>query len=647
VRIYEDLRGLQSRVGVVQATVALSVVLLGAYFWHLQVVRGRYFRELSENNRIRAIPIPAPRGPLFDRQGRILAENRSSFNVVLTTERRDELKQALARVGTLIAYDPAEVQERLNQQGPRFRSLVVKSDATEEDVATIQARRLELAEASVAVVPLRSYPLGAAAAHVLGHVGEVTDRQLEHGGLAGIEAGTVVGQAGLELQYNRELMGKDGLRRIIVNSRGVEVMEAERVDPRDGPAATLTLDLDLQKAFEEAMAGQSGSVIAIEPRTGEILAYISTPGYDPNAFSAGIKAEEWGRLTRDPEKPLINRVIQGQYPPGSTFKVVSALAALQEGVITPHTRFHCPGYLAVYGTIFRCHAGGPHGTVDLAQALALSCNVYFYNVGIRLEIERISRYAKMLGLARPTGIDLPHEAAGIFQDPEWKMRTQKVRWFPAETVSVSIGQAMAVTPIQLARVASVVASDGRLPVPHLMKAVGGRPVDAPPARSLGFRDGVVATVREAMLGVVAGGTGQRAKLEGVAVGGKTGSAQVVTHARLEANKDVRAYQPHGWFMAFAEPFNGKPGVAVAVLVEHGVAGGTSAAPVVGRALARYYGVRSVGPGMIPPDVLPADPQPVRAQAPPAARSIGDAAPSRPSEARPHDQPRTSDSGGAR
>jgi len=617
VRIYEDLRGLQSRVGVVQATVALTMVLLGAYFWHLQVVRGRYFRELSENNRIRTIPIPAPRGPLFDREGRILAENRSSFNVVLTTERRDELKQALARVGTLIAYDPAEVQERLNQQGPRFRSLVVKSDATEEDVATIQARRLELAEASVAVVPLRSYPLGAAAAHVLGHVGEVTDRQLEHGGFTGIEAGTVVGQAGLELQYNRELMGKDGLRRIIVNSRGVEVMEAERKDPKDGPAATLTLDLDLQKAFEEAMAGQSGSVIALEPRTGEILAYISTPGYDPNSFAAGIKPEEWGRLTRDPEKPLINRVIQGQYPPGSTFKVVSALAALQEGVITPQTRFHCPGYLAVYGTIFRCHAGGPHGTVDLRRALALSCNVYFYNVGIRLEIERLSRYAKMLGLARPTGIDLPHEAAGIFQDPEWKLRTQKVRWFPAETVSVSIGQAMAVTPIQLARVASVVASGGQLPVPHLMKAVGGREVAAPPARSLGFRDGVVATVREAMLGVVAEGTGQRAKLEGVAVGGKTGSAQVVTHARLEANKDVRLYQPHGWFMAFAEPANGKPGVAVAVLVEHGVAGGTSAAPVVGRALARYYGVRSVGPGMIPPDVLPADPQPVRVQAVPA------------------------------
>jgi penicillin-binding protein 2 len=625
VRIYEDLRGLQRRVGVAQIAVALPLVLLVVYFWHLQVVRGRYFRELSENNRTRAIAIPAPRGPLFDRNGRILAENRSSFNVVLTTERRDDLRRALARIATLITFDPAEVEERLNQRGPRFRSLVVKSDATEEDVASVAARRLEEPEASVEVVPLRSYPLGVGASHVLGHVGEVRDKQSEQEAFKGIEAGTVVGQAGLELQYNRQLMGKDGLRRIIVNSRGVEVNEAERVAPTDGPTAILTLDLDLQKAFEEAMAGQSGSVIALDPETGDILAYLSLPGYDPNAFSAGINDSDWEALTTDPEKPLINRVIQGVYPPGSTFKIVNALAALQEGVITPATRFHCPGFLAVYGTLFRCHKEGGHGTLDLKSAIALSCNVYFYNVGIRLEIERLSKYAKLLGLGRPTGIDLPHESSGLFQDPEWKMRTQKVRWFPAETVSVSIGQAMTLTPVQLARVAAVVANGGRLPRPHLMKSIGGSPVNTDPPTDLGFRPAVVATVREAMMAVVSEGTGQRAKLDGVAVGGKTGSAQVVTHARLESNKDARAYQPHGWFMAFAPPTNGKPGVAVAVLVEHGVAGGTSAAPVVGKALSRYYGVPAIGPGMTPPpDVLPADPQPVRAHvAPPPSPRVGD------------------------
>ncbi len=269
----------------------------------------------------------------------------------------------------------------------------------------------------------------------------------------------------------------------------------------------------------------------------------------------------------------------------------------------------------MYGTLFRCHKEGGHGTLDLKDAIALSCNVYFYNVGIRLEIERLSKYAKMLGLGRPTGIDLPHESSGLFQDPEWKMRTQKVRWFPAETVSVSIGQAMSLTPVQLARVAAVVANGGRLPRPHLMKSIGGTPVNTDAPVDLGFRPSVVATVRDAMMAVVSEGTGQRAKLDGVAVGGKTGSAQVVTHARLESNKDARAYQPHGWFMAFAPPTNGKPGMAVAVLVEHGVGGGVSAAPVVGKALARYFGVPAIGPGMTPPpDVIPADPQPVRAHA---------------------------------
>jgi penicillin-binding protein 2 len=477
-------------------------------------------------------------------------------------------------------------------------------------VAKVEARRLEHRETTVDVVPLRSYPLAAAGAHSLGHVGEITDRQLEMDSFAGIEAGSVVGQSGIELQYNRELMGKDGVRRIVVNSRGVEVAEAGREPPVDGPPATLTLDVDLQKAFEEAMGTEAGSVVVMAAETGEVMSYLSLPAYDPNAFSLGIKPALWSSLMRDPEKPLINRPIQGTYPLGSTFKVVNALAALQEGVITPNTRFHCPGYLSVYNTVFRCAKAEGHGTLDFRHALALSCNVYFYNVGIRLEIERLSRYAKMMGLSLPSGTDLPHEAAGIFQDPEWKMRIMKTRWFPAETVSVSIGQAMAVTPVQLARVAAVVANGGRLVTPHLMRSIGGKPVPAPAPQPLGLRPEVIQVVREAMLSVVAEGTGQRAKLEGITVAGKTGSAQVVTHARLERDKKLRAYQPHGWFMFFTPAVGDKPALAGAVLVEHGVQGGQSAAPVVGRALARYYGVRAIGPGMALPEQPVPDPSPL-------------------------------------
>jgi penicillin-binding protein 2 len=627
VRIYEDLRTVQRRLGVVQALVALALAGLIVYFWHLQVIRAKYFRDLAENNRIRALPIPAPRGPLFDRKGRILAENRSSFNVVVTSERKDSLGGALERLSKLISFDPAEVRERLNTQGPRFRTVVVKADASDEDVATIEARRMEEPEASVDVVPLRSYPLGMGLAHSLGYVGEISDRQLETSGFEKLEPGSIVGQAGVELQYNKELMGRDGLRRIVVNSRGVEVSEAERKPPLDGPPAALAIDLDLQAAVVEAMAGKSGSVVAIDPGTGEILAYLSTPAFDPNSFSSGIKASEWNDLLKDPEKPLLNRPIQGGYAAGSTFKIVSALAALQEHVITPQTRFHCPGYFSVYNTMFRCHKEGGHGTVDLTQAIALSCNVYFYNVGIRLEIERLSRYAHMIGFGRTTGVDLPHELPGLFQDPEWKMRTQRTRWFPAETVSVSIGQAMSVTPMQLVRVAAAVANGGKLVTPHLMKAVGGRPVDYPAPRALGFRPEVIAAVREAMLSVVREGTGIRAKLEDVLVAGKTGSAQVVTHARLETNKKAREYQPHGWFICFAPADN--PKVAMVVLVEHGTGGSTSAAPVAGQILSRYFGARAIGPGMTPPpDDPPVDPspQPLRAQVAPAAPALAQVRP---------------------
>ena len=621
MRIYEDLRSLQRRAGVAQAVVAVALAALVVYFWHLQVVRGKYFRDLSDNNRIRAVPIPAPRGPLFDRNGKILAENRSSFNIVVTAERKDALGAALDRLGHYVSFDPADVYDRMNERGPRFRSVVVKADATEEDVAAVEARRLDEPRASVDVVPLRSYPLSEGLAHMLGYVGEISDRQLEQGDFKDIEPGTVVGQAGVELEYNRQLMGRDGLRRIIVNSRGVEVAEAQRIPPVDGPAAVLALDLDLQRAVVEAMEGKAGSVVALDPQTGEVLAYLSTPAYDPNSFAAGIKATEWRGLVGDPEKPLMNRPIQGGYAPGSTFKVIAALAALQERVITPHTRFHCPGYLAVYNTLFRCHKEEGHGTVDLQKALALSCNVYFYNVGIRLEIERLSRYAHLLGLGRPTGIDLPHEAHGLFQDPEWKLRTQKARWFPAETVSVSIGQAMNVTAVQLARVAAAVANGGRLVTPHLMKSIGGKAAEFPAPRALGFRPDVVQTVRDDMISVVREGTGLYARLQGVEVGGKTGSAQVVTHARLESDKKKREYQPHGWFICFAPA--DRPRIAMAVMVEHGVGGMVSAAPVAGRILARYFGVPTLGPGFAPPpDDPPVEPspEPLRVHAPPASPS---------------------------
>jgi penicillin-binding protein 2 len=594
VRIYEDLRVVQSRLSALQWVAVTLLVLLGVQFWILQVVRGRYFKTLAENNRSRQVALAAPRGPLLDRGGRVLVENRPSFNVVLTPEHAEDLDAEVSRLARALEIGEAQIRERVARKA-LFRPVVVKTDAPLADVAALEARRLELPAVSVEVVPLRSYPLAAAAAHALGRVGEISDKQLQLPEYQGLAPGALVGQAGLESQYNRNLMGRDGYRRVIVNSRGVEVAEAERQLPVDGPPLTLTLDSRLQAAMDAAFAGRAGSAVALDPETGEILAMTSTPAYDPNDFTTGIELANWSRLTSDPATPLMNRVIQGTYAPGSTFKLVMATAALEEKVITPSTTFYCPGYLSVYNTVFRCAKASGHGLMDIHRAIAQSCNVFFYQVGIRLEIARIAAYAKRLGLGAPTGIDLPHEVSGLMPSPEWKMRVLKTPWYGGETVSVAIGQGqVSATPLQMARVAAAIAS-GKLVRPHLVKSVGGQPVAGEPPTDLGFRADTLEVVRSGMKAVVAEGTGWRARLPGVEVAGKTGSAQVVAKSRLEKTPTAAAILPHGWFLAFAPADH--PRIALAVIVEHGGSGGEAAAPVAHDILAAFFGLGRKEPGV--------------------------------------------------
>jgi penicillin-binding protein 2 len=583
VRLYEDLRLVQSRLAVLQALVVLAVAVLVVQFWNLQVVRARHFQGLAENNRSRLVTLAAPRGALLDRQGQVLVANRPSFNVVLVPEHAENVDRVVSRLAATLGIGEATIRERLARRQP-YRPVVVKTDATLEDVVALEARRLELPEVSVEVVPLRSYPLASAAAHALGRVGEISERQLQLGEYKGLAPGALVGQAGLELRYNRELMGQDGYRRVIVNSRGLEVAEAERRAPNDGPNLKLTLDASLQAAMEAAFEGRSGSAVALDPETGEILAMTSTPAYDPNQFTTGIEPAEWASLASDPDTPLMNRVIQGSYAPGSTFKVIAATAALEEGVITPETTFYCPGQLSVYNTVFRCATPGGHGVVDLRHAIARSCNVYFYNVGIRLEIARLAKWAKLMGLGSPTGVDLPHEASGLMPSPEWKLRVLKTPWYAGETVSVAIGQGqVSATPLQMARVAAFIANGGRLVQPHFVRQPAGESA----APSLVHPE-TIAVVKEGMRMVVAEGTGWRARLSAVEVCGKTGSAQVVAHSRLERTPGEHELLPHGWFIAFAPADH--PRIALAVLVEHGGSGGEAAAPVARRILASFFGL---------------------------------------------------------
>ena len=342
MRIYEDLRLVQSRLAVLQAVVVVLVAALVVQFWNLQVVRARHFREQAENNRSRVVTLAAPRGALVDRKGQLLVGNRPSFNVVLMPEHAENLDRVVARLSSALGMGEAAIRERLERRQP-YRPVLVKTDATLADIAVLEARRLELPEVSVEVVPLRSYPLASAAAHALGRVGEISERQLQLPEFKGLPAGALVGQAGIESRYNRELMGQDGYRRVVVNSRGLEVAEAARQPPSDGPNLTLSIDASLQAAMEAAFEGRSGSAVALDPQTGEILAMTSTPAYDPNRFTTGIDPAEWASLANDPETPLMNRVIQGSYAPGSTFKVIAATAALEEGLITPQTNVLLPG----------------------------------------------------------------------------------------------------------------------------------------------------------------------------------------------------------------------------------------------------------------------------------------------------------------
>jgi len=597
MRIYEDLRLVQGRISVVQSIVVGVNLLLIAYFWHLQVLRGRYFQTLAENNRQRTVSIAAPRGTLLDRHGRLLVENRPSFNVVLTPEQSKDLDSTVARLSALLQMGEPQIRERLARRALPFQPVVIRANASLEEVASVEARHFEIPEVRVEPVSLRSYPLATAAAHTLGRVGEVTERQLQLPDFSNLEPGNLVGQAGLESQYNGNLMGKDGRRVVYVNSRGLEVAEdiEKGQPPTDGPSLTLTLDADLQRVTEEAMGGRAGSAVALDPTTGEILAMTSTPAYDPNLFATGIDAGLWGKLSTDPTTPLINRVIQGQYAAGSLFKLVLATAALEEGVISPSTTFYCPGYLSVYNTVFHCHRASGHGVMDVHRAIAQSCNVFFYQVGIRLEIDRIARYAKMLGLGAPTGIDLPHEQGGLIPDPEWKRRTQKAPWYAGETVSVAIGQGqVTVTPLQMGRLAAALAT-GRLSRPHLVRAVGGVPLPWEKPTELGLKPETLQIVRSAMSAVVnEQGTGFRCQIPGIEVCGKTGSAQVVAHARLGRVGPPNSTVPHGWFVGFAPADH--PRIALAVLVEHGGSGGEAAAPVARQILERFF---RTGPATTP------------------------------------------------
>lgn len=621
--IAEDRRRLTSRLNVLRVGVGVAFGLLAGGFWFFQVVQHAQFKEMAENNHQRTLTLRAPRGIIFDRTGKLLVENRNSFNISIVREHTKDLDRTIRVLSSVTGVDEKVVREIVDRsrREPSYRPIVVVQDATLAQVAAVTARRLdfELPDVIVQEVPTRQYPDQDMAAHLIGYVGEASEDQMQSDG---VTTGSIVGQFGVERVYNKLLMGEDGARRVVVNSMGREIRTIEEVPPVQGRRVQLTVNYAMQKAAEDALRayGYNGSAVVLEPKTGEVLTLTSLPAFDPNDFAAGIDRATWSSLNTDKLRPLQNRAIQGRYSPGSTFKIVVATAALEEGAITPEHEVFCPGGGTFYGRFFQCLS--KHGYMDLRRAIEKSCNTYFYTVGNMVGVDKMYKWAERLGLALKSGVDLPNEVESIVPSSEWKMKRFGERWYPGETISVAIGQGyVSVTPMSMAVMMATVGNGGTRVVPRLVKAYdegnGWQPVAAPPNPFPPFvmKPETVSAVRDGLWMVVNGaGTGRRAMIPGRDVAGKTGTAQVISlqgkeRARGKTEQDLR---DHGWFVFMAPKDN--PEIAGVVFAEHGEHG-SSAAQVARHIIDTYFAQRDGLPlPVVTPPPLPAPATPARVAA---------------------------------
>jgi len=564
-----------SRLTAVQYIILVVFLVLAYGLWRLQVVQSEFYAALAEKNKTREVPILAPRGKILDREGRTIVDNYPSFTALLLRDSTRDLSGDADLIAQGLHLDPKEVRDRLKKFAgtAQYQPIYLKEDITPDELAFIESHRNELPELDTIMAHRRLYPRNGFMAHLVGYVGEVSEQMLNQARWELYNPGDVVGKSGVELQYNQVLMGKNGSRQVLVNSKGKEVGELDQKPAVPGHNLKLTLDIDLQIAAEEAMGDKNGAMIAMDPRTGEILAMVSRPTFDPNDFAVRISRGEWNKLVNDPDKPLLNKAIQAQLAPGSTFKILMSVAGWQEG-IAQTLNVHCNGGATFYGRRFGCWVKTGHGAVDLTRAIYQSCDVFFYTLAEKLGIDRISKYATAMGLGQKTGIDLPEEASGVMPSEEWKIRNFKQKWYAGETISVGIGQgAVATTPMQLMRAISAISMDGRMVVPHVASPTGLPPeylethhytdVTNIPINPDGFN-----LITDAMARVLLPeGTAPSAHVPGVDIAGKTGSAQIVSLAVRALHQNNEALNQNGWFVGFTPRRN--PDIIVAVLFEGG------------------------------------------------------------------------------
>jgi penicillin-binding protein 2 len=580
--------------------VLLAVAFLGLItrLVFLQVIQGERYTFLSENNRIRIKRVPGTRGMIFDRQGQLLVDSRPSFDLIFVPEDSESPENTLRLLARYLQRDEGELLKTFEENKSRaaFDELVIGRDIEWPSIVAVETHQLDLPGVTLRARPRRNYTDGPMAAHVLGYLGEINQRQLKILKDQGYVIGDEIGQYGLERRWEELLRGQSGGQQVEVDALGRRVRVLHEVNDVPGYTVHLTLDRQLQETAYEALNGKQGTIVALDVNSGAILALASTPAFDPNIFARGIKSDEWSGLIKDQLRPLSNRAIQGQYPPGSTFKIIMSIAGLEEGVIQPESFIQDPGFYTFGNRSFRDWKKGGHGSVNLHKAIVESCDTYFYQLGPRIGIDRIAKWAHAFGLGDKTGIALDDERSGTIPDTEWKRKRYRQPWFPGETVSVAIGQGyVTVTPLQLANMMAAVANGGKLFRPYVVSKVES--VDGATVREYGpelirtieLKADTLKRVREALADVVngPGGTGGAARSQVVTIAGKTGTAQVVEMKGGYVKTEQLAYfnRDHAWFVSYAPVEN--PQIAIAVLVEHGGHGGDAAAPMAKKVFEKF------------------------------------------------------------
>jgi penicillin-binding protein 2 len=572
-----------SKLHAAQYLIVLVLVVLITGLWRLEVLGADNFRALAEANRIRKVPVLAPRGRLFDREGRLLVDNYPSVSCYLLREQVKDINVDIPLIAQGLHIPVEQIQATLRrfQIAPKYQPIPLKQDITPDEQAFIEAHRNELPELETLDEQRRLYPRDGFAAHLIGYVGEISEDDLNKSKYAFYQPGDVVGKSGVEATYDALLRGEDGSRDVIVNSHGKEIGHLGQTLAKPGQDLKLTIDLDMQMAAEKALEGKIGAIVAMDPHTGEILALASRPTFDPNQFSVRLSKSYWSGIINNPDHPLLNKAIQAQLAPGSTFKIIMSVAGLQENVAqTMHVQ--CNGGATFYGHFFACDRH--HGGVDINNAIPYSCDTFYYTLANKLGIDTIARYATSLGISQKTGIDLPDEASGTMPSTAWKMKNFHEKWYAGEVISVGIGQgAVTATPIQLARALSGIASGGVLRRPHVVfpDEVSADQLEAIHETFPGSGDQTIPlapenwqTITDAMAQVTISGTAAASHLEGIDFIGKTGTAQVMSHDALARAGGGHKTVPNSWFVGMAPRRN--PDIVVAMLWENGDQGASSA-----------------------------------------------------------------------